>query len=616
MSDYPKDSDPDINREQLERALRGEMDKRVRETSEYFDHEILVRESFLKSMYNQIYAILTDFEAINNSQEPTNTQFAILIRILPELLEKLAGDAIFLLRTIEGIEPGSLRLAAYEARGKNLTVREQPYSLPQNAWESLGNYKGVEIIAHLPQTQGKRLRNYQLPMPEYPAEVVIIRVDTFDSPAKFVLVVHKALSEKNPALTYAKGLHDVFDLLNLRLQELNNYVLHRKRQLQYDQERTEFMQDVLHQIRNSVGGLLEHVEYLLKTNSGSIYTELDLLNKSIQLLSDAAETSFLATEKRSIIEAYPDAPETMDGTQWVELLRQYGNIFRGEAEARGLRGIEVDADSIYPFPPLTVRLRLVRLVLFNLLQNAMKYSRKNSGTPIVLRGEINGNYARIIFTNYGLGLDEDEAQLIFERHYRSRVVKESHQAGTGIGLYLCRKIMEVHEGNIRVESITALPHEKDLAEVSFAIEFPLRQTQTQEKPTMLYVEDEHYKHRYAIKILEEKFRVVHAYTGRQALSLLREDRATQHYQFRVILLDITLHDNNDPLFSGVDGGVKLARAILQDERFEIPIVGWTGNALPEILRDLYAIGVRHVIQRNNKMSIEELSDFLLETIGE
>ena len=99
----------------------------------------------------------------------------------------------------------------------------------------------------------------------------------------------------------------------------------------------------------------------------------------------------------------------------------------------------------------------MRQVLLNLLTNALKYS--NPGTPIELRVEaVPGGEVQIAIRDWGLGVPPAEAERLFQRFVRLDRDVAGSVRGTGLGLYLCRSIIEAMGGKIWVES-TGVPGE-------------------------------------------------------------------------------------------------------------------------------------------------------------
>lgn len=109
-------------------------------------------------------------------------------------------------------------------------------------------------------------------------------------------------------------------------------------------------------------------------------------------------------------------------------------------------------------PTLNVNPRLVRILFYNLINNALKYCRKDISPQIKVRIE-NGvashnrekKYCRIFVEDNGIGFDQKYAEDIFGMF--KRLHHESEFSGTGIGLALCKKIVEQHNGVISAQSI-------------------------------------------------------------------------------------------------------------------------------------------------------------------
>jgi predicted ATPase/signal transduction histidine kinase len=86
-------------------------------------------------------------------------------------------------------------------------------------------------------------------------------------------------------------------------------------------------------------------------------------------------------------------------------------------------------------------------VLSNLLSNAMKFG---AGQPIVVGVRRQGASALLTVADRGIGIDPARQGRIFDRFERG--VSSAHYGGLGLGLYICREIVEAHGGAIRVES--------------------------------------------------------------------------------------------------------------------------------------------------------------------
>jgi two-component system sensor histidine kinase KdpD len=94
---------------------------------------------------------------------------------------------------------------------------------------------------------------------------------------------------------------------------------------------------------------------------------------------------------------------------------------------------------------LRIDMVLMEQVLFNLLDNAAKYSPANSN--IALRAWHGGEFACLQIMDEGDGLPPDDLERIFEKFYRVRSA-DRQRAGTGLGLAICRGFVEAMGGTI------------------------------------------------------------------------------------------------------------------------------------------------------------------------
>ncbi len=97
------------------------------------------------------------------------------------------------------------------------------------------------------------------------------------------------------------------------------------------------------------------------------------------------------------------------------------------------------------FPLLNVNSSLMELVFLNLLENAIKYGPAEGEVKIIARNH--GESATIDIDDDGEGIPESEREAIFVKFYRSKY-GDRKIAGTGLGLYICRGIVEAHGGSV------------------------------------------------------------------------------------------------------------------------------------------------------------------------
>ncbi len=92
----------------------------------------------------------------------------------------------------------------------------------------------------------------------------------------------------------------------------------------------------------------------------------------------------------------------------------------------------------------------IQQVLVNLLDNAMKYSP--DGSPIRIEARHAGREVEVRVTNSGQGIPAKDLERVFERFYRVRLEGKRMIHGTGLGLTICKGIVEAHGGRIWAES--------------------------------------------------------------------------------------------------------------------------------------------------------------------
>ncbi len=113
-------------------------------------------------------------------------------------------------------------------------------------------------------------------------------------------------------------------------------------------------------------------------------------------------------------------------------------------------GVTLAVESSEPVPGLEVDPSKLRRVLVNLLENAIKYSP--GGGQVVLRVDADNGRVRLRVHDEGLGIPPGEQQRIFEKFYRADPQLARGVGGTGLGLYICRELVQRMGGEIEVES--------------------------------------------------------------------------------------------------------------------------------------------------------------------
>ncbi|MFD2598662.1 ATP-binding protein [Sphingobacterium corticis] len=126
-----------------------------------------------------------------------------------------------------------------------------------------------------------------------------------------------------------------------------------------------------------------------------------------------------------------------------------------------LKNVEKSCRDFYPAYSFTFSIKahmeihadqgMLEQVLNNLISNATKYS--SAGSTIQIEVDMGSrNNLELSVTDKGVGIAEADLPQVFDRFYRSRAEAKRHVSGFGIGLYLCRQIIDLHGGNIWVDS--------------------------------------------------------------------------------------------------------------------------------------------------------------------
>ncbi|WP_137166076.1 aerobic respiration two-component sensor histidine kinase ArcB [Salinimonas lutimaris] len=234
------------------------------------------------------------------------------------------------------------------------------------------------------------------------------------------------------------------------------------------------------------------------------------------------------------------------------------------------KGLELKTNIIDPLPQLVeVDGTRLRQILWNLLFNAVKFTQKGevrlsiSATPPANETSV----VTFVVEDTGVGIPDSEIEKIFAMYYQVDHPDHQSATGTGIGLAICKQMVDLMSGDIRVSS-----------EVNngtrFEIELPLQVTERQMQASkllvtdlnILLVEDIELNVMVAKALLEKLGQHVDvAMTGQEAIDKIRQT------QYDLILLDIQLPDMT---------GFDVANVIREEDLvMQTPIVALTANVI-------------------------------------
>jgi signal transduction histidine kinase len=168
---------------------------------------------------------------------------------------------------------------------------------------------------------------------------------------------------------------------------------------------------------------------------GSVGQNLDFLNEMVKHYLDLSrlEKGELSVRK-GWVRLCDEVVEPVLETLAAPLERKRMSVENGLAP-----GLQVHADR-----------DLLRIVYDNLLSNAAKYGREDGW--IRLGAQLEGGSIVLTVENAGEGIPRDQCDRLFKKFSRLRHVEETRQKGTGLGLFICKEIVEQHGGSIGVDS--------------------------------------------------------------------------------------------------------------------------------------------------------------------
>ena len=218
-----------------------------------------------------------------------------------------------------------------------------------------------------------------------------------------------------------------------------------RRQFLFQQQQQNFMMAVTHELKTPIAVARLNLETLQKH-------QLDIEKQKKLIRMTLEETERLNTLTNNILvsaqlegEGYAASKEELDLSNLVkDCIR---DVIQRYPERRFIESIEPDMD--VKGDPL-----LLQLLINNLLENAMKYSPKEK--PITCLLDQHSGKIQLSVKDEGPGIPSDEKKNVFKKFYRLEDEATRKTQGTGLGLYLCKKIAQGHNGDIVVTDNT--PH--------------------------------------------------------------------------------------------------------------------------------------------------------------
>jgi two-component system sensor histidine kinase KdpD len=184
------------------------------------------------------------------------------------------------------------------------------------------------------------------------------------------------------------------------------------------------------------------------------------------------EAQRMAALTNSILDmARLDAGAVTLNRQWCPVEEMVGSVLTRLRPRLTGRAVRV---ALAPeLPMVFVDAAMMEQAMVNLLENIVKYTPVGSPADISARTSEERHSLELTVADRGPGIPEDEAERLFEKFYRARQAREQAQSGVGLGLTICRAIVETHGGHIRAGN-------RDGGGAEFTISLPIEQAPTVE----------------------------------------------------------------------------------------------------------------------------------------
>jgi CheY-like chemotaxis protein/anti-sigma regulatory factor (Ser/Thr protein kinase) len=248
----------------------------------------------------------------------------------------------------------------------------------------------------------------------------------------------------------------------------------------------------------------------------------------------------------------------------------------------------------------------IRQILMNLLSNAIKFSERGTVTVAARMGQdvaasVKGVSLVLSVHDEGIGVAENQKQIIFERFKQADQTVTRRFGGAGLGLTIIKRLAEMMDGRVWVDSIVgrgstffvevvlkpefALPLNiaGTLLEVpDHSLLFPLRLQENRQKENIrMLLADDCAENRFVLSAFLSKFPVTISFAenGQQAFDLFKEK------EFDIVFMDVQM-----PILDGYSSTRQIRLWEEGNRRSFCPIIACTANALEEDLRMSRAAG--------------------------
>jgi signal transduction histidine kinase len=253
------------------------------------------------------------------------------------------------------------------------------------------------------------------------------------------------------AIQNALSVQEVKELnatLQQRIDEATKELRASNAQLQrLDEAKDEFVSMASHQLRTPLTSVKGYIDMVLEGDAGKISDmQKHLLGEAftssermVHLINDFLNVSRLQTGKfmidRRQIDLASIVRQEVDGLQTTAGQRKLTLVYEMPAS----------------FPLLYLDEGKIRQVVMNFIDNAIYYSKENTTITINLKAD--DSTLELTVKDTGIGVPADEQAQLFTKFYRASNARKQRPDGTGVGLYLAKKVIVAHGGSMVFSSV-------------------------------------------------------------------------------------------------------------------------------------------------------------------
>ena len=252
-------------------------------------------------------------------------------------------------------------------------------------------------------------------------------------------------SEEDKGLVSTVASRVAIELENARLYTLETMM--RQELEKQDEQKTEFLHTVAHELKTPLTAIISSSELMstdgLTAPSNMRERLIDNINRSAWLM-DRRVGELLDLAKIRIGKLYLKLEAMELGELIGEVTAQLSSLFKNKGQSLKIEMPE-------SLPPVKADRERIQQVLLNLLSNANKYSP--SGSKVELRVKETKNSVLVEVKDSATAVREEDKEKLFDAYFRGGNDEDRQRVpGLGLGLAISKRIVELHQGNIWVES--------------------------------------------------------------------------------------------------------------------------------------------------------------------